>query len=93
VLWYAPSAAPVQAAPLTVDWAHAFRLQSSGADLPSYLFRARGDGSAHDVLLTFGTTTLGILDGTSIVGFNPQPDPPGDFGAFDVLGLQFSFTS
>jgi hypothetical protein len=156
-------AAPVPAASLTVDWADAFRLQSSGAglvdpivligfnpqpdppvrittldlgdataptltiagqtnpqlftlflalyggpdartmdfdlpvltgaDLSSYLFRARGDGSVHDVSLTFGTTTLGILDGTSIVGFNPQPDPPGDFGAFDVLGLQFSFTS
>jgi hypothetical protein len=159
--------APVQAAPLTVDWADAFRLQSgaglvdpivligfnpqpdppvrittldlrdptapsliiagqtnpqpfilflaigvgelyggpdtltmdfdlpalTGDDLSSYLFRARGDGSVHDVSLTFATTTLGILDGTSIVGFNPQPDPPVDFAAFDVLGLQFSFTS
>ena len=65
----------------------------SGADLSSYQFRATGDGSVHDVTLTFSTSSAGIIDGTSIVGFNPQPDPPGDFGAFDVMGLEFGFTS
>jgi hypothetical protein len=64
-----------------------------GADLSSYGFRATGDGSVHDVLLTFSTSSAGIIDGTSIVGFNPQPDPPGNFGAFDVMGLEFSFTT
>jgi hypothetical protein len=65
----------------------------TGADLSSYGFRATGDGSVHDVRLTFSTSSAGITDGTSIVGFNPQPDPPGSFGAFDVMALEFSFTS
>jgi hypothetical protein len=65
----------------------------TGDDLARYAFRATGDGSVNEVVLSFSTSSAGITDGTSIVGFDPQPDPPGDFEAFDVMGLVFSFTS
>lgn len=43
-----------------------------------------------DVELGFTTSSSGLVDFTSLVGFNPQPDPPG----FDAeFGMLFTYTS
>jgi hypothetical protein len=61
-------------------------------DFDQYAFTASSAAGELTVLLEFATSSLGIIDGTSVVGFNPQPDPPGDFGA-GVMGLEFAYTS
>ncbi len=43
-----------------------------------------------DVELGFTTSSSGVVDVASLVGFNPQPDPPG----FDAeFGMLFTYTS
>jgi len=44
-----------------------------------------------DVELGFRTSSSGVVDIASLVGFNPQPDPPGAFGA--EFGMLFGYTS
>lgn len=61
-------------------------------DFDHYEFFASSPAGDLVVSLDFATSSLGIIDGTSVVGFNPQPDPPGDFGE-GVMGQQFAFTS
>ena len=46
-----------------------------------------------DVVLGFTTSSSGLVDVTTVKGFNPQPDPPGTFGATSDLGLSFQYTS
>lgn len=42
-----------------------------------------------EILADFSTSSGGLVDRGSIVGFDPQPDPPGEFGARFGLTLAF----
>jgi hypothetical protein len=46
-----------------------------------------------DVFLDFLSSSGGVMDGASAVMFNPQPEPPGDFGGDSDFGANFTFTS
>ncbi len=50
----------------------------------------RANNKFFDVFFDFSTTSGGLVDASSFITFNPQPDIPG-FGA--DLGLTFSVTS
>jgi hypothetical protein len=41
------------------------------------------------VFADFSTSSGGLVDPASVVGFDPQPDPPGEFGASFGLTLAF----
>jgi hypothetical protein len=43
-----------------------------------------------DVFFDFATSSGGLVEPGSVVGFDPQPDPPGQFGATFGLTLGFS---
>lgn len=58
-------------------------------DFGDYGFTASCPAGELAIGLEFATSSAGIIDGTSVVGFNPQPDPPGAFGA---MGMEFAFT-
>jgi len=45
------------------------------------------------VELGFMTSSSGLVDLGSLVGFNPQPDPPEGFDAAADFAMSFSFTS
>ncbi len=42
-----------------------------------------------ELLAEFSTSSGGLVDPASVVGFDPQPDPPGEFGARFGLTLAF----
>jgi len=46
-----------------------------------------------DVELGFTTSSSGLVDIASLVGFNPQPDPPAGFDPARDFGMLFTFTS
>lgn len=46
-----------------------------------------------DVLLDFTTSSAGLVDLASLVGFNPQPDPPGEYDGAGSFAMQFTYTS
>lgn len=50
-------------------------------------------GLVFDIFLDISSSSGGILDPGSLVGFNPQPDPPGDFGLGAAFGVSFSITT
>jgi hypothetical protein len=61
--------------------------------LPQLEFEVRSDAATGPLLFTlvadFSTSSGGIVDRGSVVGFDPQPDPPAAFGARFGLTLAF----
>jgi hypothetical protein len=55
------------------------------------LYLSSGD-KAFDVFFDITTSSSGVPNETTWVGFNPQPEPPGLVGA-GIIGFDFSFTS
>lgn len=61
--------------------------------LPQLELEIRSDTATGPLLFTlladFSTSSGGLVDPASVVGFDPQPDPPGEFGARFGLTLAF----
>jgi hypothetical protein len=61
--------------------------------LPQLELEVRSDTATGPLLFTlvadFSTSSGGLVDPGSVVGFDPQPDPPGAFGARFGLTLAF----
>jgi hypothetical protein len=61
---------------------------------PTLELEVRSDSRTGPLLFSlffdFATSSGGLVDRASLVGFDPQPDPPGEFGA--SYGLTLAFT-
>ena len=66
--------------PLSPSTLHAQALRPTGS-------------SMFDIFLDISSSSGGVLDPGSLVGFNPQPEPPGDFSLGDAFGASFSITA